>query len=46
MFPVIDLPRFCADLVIERANMAPGKTGITEGFEDPVEDEERFSLDE
>ena len=47
MFPVRDLPRFCADRVMERANMAPGSTGIIEGFEEEVEGpEDLFSSEE
>ena len=47
MFPVRDLPRFCADRVMDRANMAPGSTGIIEGFEEEVEGpEDLFSSEE
>ena len=47
MFPVRDFPRFCAFCVIERANIAPGSTGIMFGFEDDVDmEEERFSSEE
>ena len=45
MFPTVDVPRLLAALVIERANIAPGRTGIIEGFEEEVEEpEERFEL--
>ena len=44
ILPVIDLPRFWADFVIDRANIAPGRTGITFGLDG--EDPERFSSDE
>lgn len=45
IFPTVDVPRLLAALVIDRANIAPGSTGIIEGFEEEVEEpEERFEL--
>ena len=44
MFPTIAVPNPLAELVIERANIAPGSTGITVGFEEGVEEPERLLL--
>ena len=44
MFPTVDVPKLLAALVIDRANIAPGRTGIIEGFEEEVDDpDECFS---
>ena len=46
MFPTVEVPRLLAAFVMDRANIAPGSTGIIEGFEEDVEEppDERFSL--
>ena len=45
MFPTVEVPRFLAAFVMDRANIAPGRTGIIEGFEEEVEEpEECFEL--
>ena len=45
ILPTVDVPKFRAAFVIERANIAPGRTGIIEGFEEEVAEppEECFS---
>ena len=42
MFPTIEVPRPLAEFVMERANIAPGRTGIALGLPDPDPEEERL----
>ena len=37
MFPTMEVPSPLAEFVIERANIAPGRTGMTDGFPEEVE---------
>ena len=46
IFPTVEALKPLAALVIDRANIAPGSTGIIDGFGEDVDEPERFSLPE